>query len=256
MRWGGTLAVAGAALGVAAFSQASAAPLARSFSQSRPVVWVSVAAGEPSQGVGRDGRRRHAQRGRRAHLPRAALDQRVPARAGRAGDAAGRRQDAARHAGAVVGRAVHAAALVERRRRHLAGGDAQGSRRALRLRPQARVRGRVSGDGRPDRPAHRLVLPGQPLRHARRRAHLGGGVAALQAAVALRGDRHLAGQGAHADPARAVEGQEPQADPGQAHAQRRWRRDLARARGPALSATRLQRPRARLQSRRAPRRCS
>lgn len=49
MRWGRTLAAAGAVLGVAAFSQASAAPLARSFSQSRPVVWVSVASSEPSR---------------------------------------------------------------------------------------------------------------------------------------------------------------------------------------------------------------
>jgi hypothetical protein len=49
MRWRRTLALAGVGLGAVALAQAAAAPLARSFSQSRPVTWVSVAAGHPTR---------------------------------------------------------------------------------------------------------------------------------------------------------------------------------------------------------------
>jgi photosystem II stability/assembly factor-like uncharacterized protein len=58
MRWGlptlrlsraAALVLAGASLGAVALSEAAAAPLARSFSQKRPVLWVSVAAGQPSR---------------------------------------------------------------------------------------------------------------------------------------------------------------------------------------------------------------
>ena len=120
----------------------------------------------------------------------------------------------------------------------------------------AGLRRRVPGHGRPGRSAHGLVLPGQPLRHARRRAHLGGGVAALQAPLALRRGRDRAGQGAHAAPAGAVDGPESQARSRQAPAQRRRRRDLAPREGAALAAARLQRARARVRSRRGPRRRS
>jgi photosystem II stability/assembly factor-like uncharacterized protein len=54
MRWGRqpqrarACALAALALGAIALSQASAAPLARSFSETRPVNWVSVAAGRPA----------------------------------------------------------------------------------------------------------------------------------------------------------------------------------------------------------------
>ena len=48
MRWR-TLVLAGAALAAAGLTTASAAPLARSFSASRPVSWISVAAGQPQR---------------------------------------------------------------------------------------------------------------------------------------------------------------------------------------------------------------
>ena len=101
----------------------------------------------------------------------------------------------------------------------------------------------------PTRRAHGLVLPGQPLR---RRTTPG----ARWAVATPRFKRpwHCAAlaiarrQAAHADPARAVEGQEQQARPRQAAAQRRRRRDVEAAQGAALPAARLQRPRARVRS--------
>ena len=64
----------GACLALVALSAAAAAPLARELQPERPVIWVSVAAGAAVAGLGRDGRRRLAQRRRRAQLPRAAPD--------------------------------------------------------------------------------------------------------------------------------------------------------------------------------------
>ena len=203
-------------------------------------------------GLGRERRRRLAERGRRAQLPGSALDERVPARAGRAGDAPGRRQDADRHADRLVEPAVLAAALVGRRRRDVAGRGAARSRRALRLRRRPALRRRGAGHGRSGGCAHGLVLPGQPLRHARRRAHLGGRDAALRAPVALRGARDRAGQAAHAAPALCSRRPgTPSACPARllrsVNGGATWR---ARQ-GPALPAARLQRPRARVRPRQA-----
>ena len=94
-----------------------------------------------------------------------------------------------------------------------------------------RLRRRVARSRRiPADAAHGLVLPGQPLRHARRRPHLGGGHAALRSARGTaRRSRSRPGKRAHAAPARAVEGRELQARARQAAAQRRRRRDLAHA---------------------------
>ena len=99
-----------------------------------------------------------------------------------------------------------------------------------------RLRRREPGDRGPGRRAHSLVLPGQPLRHPRRRPLLGGRDAALQAPVALRRARNRAGKGAHADP----------------RSRRRRQERQARARESSCAASTAERPGTRVKAPRYP----
>ena len=158
---------------------------------------VSVAAGSPRGSGSRRPPAGLLSERRRAQLPRGALDERVPRGAGCAGHAAGRRQDAAGDADAVVGggSSRRRAGRPTAARPGGRGRCAEPTRTTTSV--PARLRRRVPGHGRSDRSAHGLVLPGQPLRHPRRRAHLVGRGAALETPMALRRAGDLARQAAH-----------------------------------------------------------
>ena len=221
MRWGtptrrvAVPVLAAVALALVALSLPPPPRFARSFSQSRPVVWISVAAGQPSTTCG--SRRPPAARSvtTAAARFRAALsDERLPRGTGCAGHAAGRRQDAPGDAD------VWSAAQFSPPRWSADGGATwqpgalRGADAHYDFGVARRLRRRVPGHGRPDRSAHRLVLPGQPLRRRTTRAAPG-----RWRRRASRRPWHCValaiapGEVAHAAPAGAVERRTPSAFP-------------------------------------------